>query len=232
MSEITDNVKAVLDGIAEAALAAGRAPGDIRLVAASKMNSADRVREAIAAGVRACGENRAQELEEKLAQNAYDGAEVHFIGHLQRNKVKNVTGRVSLIQSVDSPTLMEMISDRAEKLGIIQDVLIEVNIGGEDAKSGAEPGFARELAARAGDFPALRVRGLMCIPPFEPDMSAVKNYFDKMYNLFVDIRDKKYDNTDMSILSMGMSGDYRQAIACGANMVRVGTAIFGMRHYK
>lgn len=232
MSEISENVKAVLDGIAQAAVSAGRRPEDISLVAASKMNSAERVREAIAAGVRICGENRVQELEEKLGQNAYDGSQVHFIGHLQRNKVKNVVGRVQLIQSVDSLALMELIDKRAKERGTVQDVLFEVNIGGEAAKSGADPAFVDELAARATEFGGLRVRGLMCIPPFDADAAATENYFTKMHHLFVDIRRKKYDNIDMSILSMGMSGDYRLAIACGANMVRVGTAIFGMRQYK
>ncbi|MBQ6539645.1 MAG: YggS family pyridoxal phosphate-dependent enzyme [Oscillospiraceae bacterium] len=231
MGSISDNVKYILDSVAEAAVKAGRKPEDIAVVAASKMNSAERVREAIAAGIKICGENRVQEMEEKLKEGAYSGAELHFIGHLQRNKVKNVTGKCALIQSVDSGELMGLISKRASGLGIVQDVLIEVNVGDEDSKSGVQVFRAEELAAKAADFPGLRVKGLMCIPPFDADAKKTQNYFQTMYNLFIDIKAKKYDNVSMNILSMGMSGDFRQAIAEGADMVRVGTGIFGMRQY-
>lgn len=231
MSSITDNVNRILDNIRECSLKAGRGENGVQLVAATKMNSADRVQEAIAAGVQICGENRVQELVEKLEQKAYAGADVHFIGHLQRNKVKYVTGKCSLIQSVDSAVLMELISKRAEALGIVQDVLIEINVGQEEAKSGVGISEADELAAQAVKYPGIRVNGLMCIPPFEIDKQILCNYFRSMYNLFVDIKGKKYDNVNMRILSMGMSGDYTEAIAQGANMVRVGSAIFGMRQY-
>ena len=231
MSNIGDNVKAVLERIDSAAVKAGRDPAEIALVAATKMNDAERVQEAIKAGITICGENRVQEMEEKLAQNAYQGSELHFIGHLQKNKVRFVTGSCKLIQSVDSVQLMEMISNRAVGMGIVQDILIEINIGGEEAKSGITVCSADELIAQAAGFPGINVRGIMCIPPVSENISETCNYFRQMFNLFVDIKGKKYDNVSMSILSMGMSSDYAEAIAQGANMVRVGSAIFGMRHY-
>ena len=231
MSIITDNVKRILDDIREVSLKLGRGEDEVSLVAASKMNSHDRIREAIDAGIKICGENRVQELTDKLSQNTFQGAQVHFIGHLQRNKVKFVTGKCDLIQSVDSVTLMELISKRAESMGITQDVLVEINIGDEDSKSGIQLAKADELIAQAANYPGLRVKGLMCIPPYEDDKQILCNYFRSMHNLFVDIEGKKYDNVSMRILSMGMSSDYHEAIAEGATMVRVGSAIFGMRQY-
>ncbi len=229
MESIGENVKRVLERVDAAALRAGA--GKITLVAASKQNDAARVREAFDAGVRAFGENRVQELEDKLAAGAYEGAKLHFIGHLQRNKVKNVAGRVDLIESVDSPELMELIGRRALERGTVQEVLLEVNIGREEAKSGVLPEGLDELAGRAAEIPGIRVRGLMAIPPAGAPRRETLGYFRQMYNLFVDIRDKKYDNVDVCILSMGMSADFEDAIACGANTVRVGSAIFGRRAY-
>ncbi len=231
MHTISDNVKRVLEDIREATIRVGRNENEVSLVAASKMNDAARIQEAIRAGVKICGENRVQELTDKLGQNAYEGAKVHFIGHLQRNKVKYVTGKCDLIQSVDSITLMELISKRAEGLGITQDVLVEINVGMEDSKSGIDAVYASELIAQAGSYNGIRVCGLMCIPPYTEDPKISSKYFRTMFNLFVDIQGKKYDNVNMRILSMGMSGDYAEAIAEGATMVRVGSAIFGMRHY-
>ncbi len=231
MSEIAENVKRVYEKIAEAAIAAGRAPEDITLVAATKMNDAVRVREAIKAGIKVAGENRVQELLNKDAQGAYEGAELHFIGTLQKNKVKFVTGRCDLIQSVSSPELLRAIGKKAASLGKTQNVLLEVNIGEETAKTGASVGIIEEMLEAASGEPGIQVAGLMTIPPVCDDMAETRGYFDKMYKLFVDISAKKYDNTYMRILSMGMSGDYAEAILSGATMVRVGTAIFGARHY-
>ena len=228
---IEENVKRIKDEIGEAAIKAGKAPDDILLVAATKMNDAERVRRAISAGIRAAGENRVQELVEKHAQNAYDGAQLHFIGHLQKNKVKNVVGVCDLIQSVDSVELLEQISKRAKVLNLCQRVLIEVNIGRESAKSGVLPEQLDEILSYASGIEAVRVEGLMAIPPVSDEISKTCNYFDDMYKLFVDMRAKKYDNVYMWLLSMGMSHDYIQAIQAGANIVRVGTAIFGQRHY-
>lgn len=204
----------------------------VRLVAASKMNSPERVREAIAAGVDACGENRVQELVEKREAGAYEGAPLHFIGHLQKNKVKYVVGAADLIESVDSLELLKLISGRAEKLGIIQDILLEVNIGGESAKSGFSPDELPLALEFLSKLPAVKARGLMAIPPISVFPGSNRPYFARMRQLVVDIEAKKYDNVNMDFLSMGMSGDFEDAIMEGANMVRVGSAIFGQRDYS
>ena len=229
---IAENVAEIRRQMEAAALAAGRDPKDILLCAATKMNDADAVRQAIAAGVDCCGENRVQELTAKLAQNAYDGAPLHFIGHLQTNKVRQVVGKVDLIQSVDSPELLAMIEKRAAGQGIVQDILLEVNIGGEAAKSGVAPAALPELLETAAGCAHIRVRGLMAIPPVAETSDGNHAYFAKMHELFVDIGRKKYDNVFMDFLSMGMSGDFEDAISAGANMVRVGSSIFGARDYS
>lgn len=231
MASVYDNAKSVLDRIAESAVKSGRRPEDILLVAASKMNSAQRIREAYSAGVRAFGENRAQEMTEKLEMNAYDGAELHFIGHLQKNKVKNVVGKASVIESVDSPELVSLIGKRAVTLGITQEVLIEINIGNEARKSGIDKSELDELLSCAGETEGIYVKGLMAIPPRCDNIAKIKRYFEEMTNLFIDMGAKKYDNVNMTFLSMGMSGDFEEAILAGANIVRVGSAIFGERIY-
>ena len=228
---IAENVAAVRRRVDAAAIQSGRTPGEITLVAATKMNDASRVREAIAAGVDVCGENRVQELLEKHAEGAYEGAPLHFIGHLQTNKVRQIVGLVDLIQSVDSEALLRKIDAQAEKHGIVQDLLIEVNIGGEEAKSGVSPDVLPALLEIASECAHLRVRGLMAIPPIAGEPGGNHDYFCAMHQLFVDIGAKKYDNVSMDFLSMGMSDDFEDALLCGANMVRVGSLIFGARHY-
>ena len=228
---IEENVEKVLEEIAAAARAAGREPGEVTLCAATKMNDAQAVRRAIAAGVRICGENRVQELTAKLADNAYVGAQVHFIGHLQTNKVKQVVGKVDLIQSVDSEHLLAAISREAQKQGLCQDILLEVNIGEEAAKSGFAEEDILPLVDRIDSFSNIRLRGLMAIPPISRNPGDNLKFFLKMRQIYVDIRAKKKDNVQVDCLSMGMSGDYLDAIRCGSTMVRIGTAIFGERHY-
>ena len=228
---IAENVARIKAEMAAAAIAAGRNPKEILLCAATKMNDAENVRQAIAAGVDCCGENRVQELTQKLAQNAYEGAPVHFIGHLQTNKVKQVVGKVSLIHSVDSLRLLEAIHKEAAKQGIIQDILLEINIGNEDSKSGFDRDDLPAVLAKMGDFSNIRVRGLMAIPPICQNSTDNHKFFQEMCNLSVDITAKKYDNVSVEIMSMGMSDDFTDAIACGSTMVRVGTAIFGARGY-
>ena len=228
---IAENVARIKEEIARAAVAAGRDPKDILLCAATKMNNADAVRQAIAAGVNCCGENRVQELTQKLSQNAYDGVPIHFIGHLQTNKVKQVVGKVGIIQSVDSLRLLEAINKEAARQGICQDILLEVNIAGEESKSGFAEDEILPLLDKIGDYSAIRVRGLMAIPPICQISTENHKFFQKIYQLSVDIMTKKYDNVCVDILSMGMSGDYADAIACGSTMIRVGTAIFGARDY-
>ena len=231
METIAGNVARVRERIAAAALSVGRKPEEIRLVAASKMNDAQRVRAAIAAGVDICGENRVQELLEKKKLNAYEGCAVHMIGHLQRNKVRQVVGAVDMIQSADSAELLTLIDRQAEKLGLIQPVLLEVNIGGEASKSGVAPGELPALLEQISTLSHVQVRGLMTIPPMEEKTGGNRAYFARMQQLFVDIRAKKYDNVLMAELSMGMSGDFEDAVREGATLVRVGSAIFGPRHY-
>ena len=218
---IADNVRAVREKMAAAAARAGVDEKSVLLVAATTTNPAERVREAIAAGVDVCGENRVQEMLEKLGQGAYEGAPLHFIGQLQRNKVKYVVGAVDLIQSVGSRELLSDIAARAAKVGVTQDVLIEINVGREESKGGVLPEELDELAAFAGGLGSVRIRGLMAIPP----ITEKTTYFEQMFNFFVDIKQKRYDNVSMDFLSMGMSADFPAAIECGANMVRVGSAI-------
>ena len=227
---IAENIARVREEIASAAREAGRDPGEITLVGASKMNDAAACREAIAAGIDALGENRVQEMTQKLGENAYDGAPLHFIGHLQRNKVKQVVGHVSLIQSVGSLELLDEIEKVAANRGLVQDILLEVNVGGEEAKSGFAPADTEAAAEAAASRSHVRVLGLMTIPPADADRDTNMRYFEEVRALYVDI-DRKMFHNDFKYLSMGMSGDFADAIRCGANMVRVGTAIFGARHY-
>ena len=228
---ISENIAAIRREIHLAAAKTGRTGADITLVGASKMNDAAACQEAIAAGIDVLGENRVQEMTQKLAENAYDGVPLHFIGHLQRNKVKQVVGKAALIQSVSSTALLDEIEKNAEKLGIVQDILLEVNIGGEEAKSGFAPGALNEAACYAKTLPHVRVLGLMTIPPVETEPHGNMPLFARMQALYVDINQNIYDNK-LKYLSMGMSGDYAEAIEAGSNMVRVGTAIFGARNYS
>ena len=228
---IAENVARIRKEMEAAAIAAGRDPKEIQLCAATKMNDTAAIREAIAAGVDCCGENKVQELTAKLAENAYEGVPVHFIGHLQTNKVKQVVGKVDLIQSVDSERLMAAIDKEAAKQGITQDILLEVNVGGEESKSGFAPEEVLPLLEKIGEYPNIRVKGLMAIPPISQKNGDNLKFFQKMCNISVDITAKKYDNVMVNYMSMGMSDDFTDAICCGSTMVRVGTAIFGARNY-
>ena len=227
---IAQRIAQVRANIAAAAREAGRDPQEITLVGASKMNDASACREAVAAGIDALGENRVQEMTAKLAENAYDGAPLHFIGHLQRNKVRQVVGKADLIQSVGSLELLAEIEKAAGKLGILQNILLEVNIWEEAAKSGFAPAELLSGAEAALAMEHIRVLGLMTIPPAEADREENLRYFDRVRALFLDMDGKLFHNS-LQVLSMGMSGDYQDAVRAGATMVRVGTAIFGSRHY-
>ena len=228
---IAENIASIRKQMTQAALQAGRDPKEIKLCAATKMNDADAVRQAIAAGVDCCGENRVQELKQKLSENAYEGKPIHFIGHLQTNKVKQVVGKVDLIHSVDSMHLLEAINAEAIRQGIHQDILLEINIGEEESKSGFTPEEIFSVLEKIGEMDGIFVRGLMAIPPICQNKTDNHKFFQEMYNLSVDITEKKYDNVWVDILSMGMSGDFEDAIACGSTMIRLGTAIFGPRNY-
>ncbi len=221
---IEENVNRIKKEIAS--LAEGR---EVRLLAATKTRTAEEIQKAFAAGIDAAGENRAQEFSEKFLQGAYAGQEVHFIGHLQTNKVKLVVGNVSLIHSVDSIKLLRAISARAGELGIVQDVLAEVNIGREPEKHGLMPEALPGFLDEAAPLPNIRILGLMTVAPKAELPDNNRQYFAKMYKLFIDNSGEKRDNMIMKYLSMGMSGDYRAAVAEGSNMVRIGTGIFGPR---
>ena len=226
MMSLIENVERVRQNIALAAREAGRDPAEITLVAATKTRSDADIRAAIAAGITACGENRVQEMTAHLDADAYAGAQLHFIGHLQTNKVRQVVGRVDLIQSVDSPRLLEAIDRQAARLDLVQDVLVEVNIAGEESKSGIGPKDLEALCQLAGSLPHVRLRGLMAIPP----AGEGPQFFRKMHQLYVDIKRKmSHNENDIDCLSMGMSGDYMDAVREGATLVRVGTALFGPR---
>ena len=228
---IAENIAHVRAEMEQAAREAGRDPSEIVLVGASKMNDAAACREAVAAGIDALGENRVQEMTQKLAEHAYDGAPLHFIGHLQRNKVKQVVGKVDLIQSVGSLPLLEEIEKVAAAQNLTQDILLEVNIGREEAKSGFLPEELSAGAQAALECPHVRVLGLMTIPPADAQRQENIRYFQEVQALDVDINTKLFHN-EFKYLSMGMSGDYADAIRAGATMVRVGTAIFGARNYS
>lgn len=228
---IAQNIEVIRSRIADAAACAGREPGEVLLVAASKTNPPEPIRQAIAAGVNACGENRVQEMVEKYNAGAYAGAPLHFIGHLQRNKVRQVVSLADLIQSADSAELIRLVNARAGALGITQDILLEINIAGEQSKSGIAPSEISSILDFAAACPQIRVRGLMAIPPVSTGEGSNRRYFSALYKLFIDIGAKKYDNVLMDFLSIGMSDDYTDAIMEGANMVRIGSAIFGARHY-
>ena len=228
---ITENVATIRARMDAAAIRCGRDPKEILLCAATKMNDADAVRQAIAAGVDLCGENRVQELVAKQKENAYEGAPVHFIGHLQTNKVKQVVGKVDLIQSVDSLRLLKAIDAEAARQGIIQDILLEVNVGEEESKSGFSVSEVLPLLEQISEFRHIFIRGLMAIPPISQNSGDNRKFFKKILQLSVDITEKKYDNVLVKCLSMGMSDDYEDAICCGSTMIRVGTAIFGKRNY-
>ena len=228
---IAENVAAIRAAMESAARDAGRDPKEIKLCAATKMNDAAAVRQAIAAGVDVCGENRVQELTQKLGEKAYAGAPVHFIGHLQTNKVRQVVGKVDLIQSVGSLHLLEAVNKEAARQNLRQDILLEVNIGEEAAKTGFAASEILPLIDKIDSFSNICVRGLMAIPPISENPGDNSKFFLKMREIYVDIRAKKKDNVLVDCLSMGMSGDYLDAIRCGSTMVRIGTAIFGERHY-
>ena len=228
--EMREAVLAIREKMAAAAREAGRDPAEVQLCAACKTRTAETVAASAALPIDVFGENHVQELCANFDAGAYCGKPSHFIGHLQTNKIKKVLGRASLIQSVGSEHLLTAIEKEAAKAGIVQNVLLEVNIGGEAAKSGFAPEDIAAAAETALAMPHVRVRGLMTIPPVAMEPHGNLAYFEKMRWLYVDINAKIYDNK-MEYLSMGMSGDFADAIRCGSNMIRVGTAIFGARDY-
>ena len=208
--------------IARAAEASGRKAEDITLLAATKTVEPEVINYAVSLGLRYIGENKVQELLSKYEYYDLEHCDLQFIGHLQTNKVRQIVGKVSMIQSVDSFKLAGEISKQSAKNGITTDVLIEVNIGREENKSGVMPEELEELIAQSAALDSIRIRGLMAVPPICDKKAEICNFFDKMHHLFIDISDKTLDNVSMDFLSMGMSDDFEEAILSGANMVRVG----------
>ena len=225
-----ENYKEITQNIARAAEKSGRKYEDITLLAATKTVDVEVINHAIEAGVSFIGENRVQEFLSKYEQ--YNPVNMHFIGHLQTNKVKDIIDKVSLIHSVDSYRLAEEISRQAVKRNIIVNILLEINIGDEQSKSGFEYDEAVAAVEKIAKLGGIKIKGLMAIPPICASPDENRPYFAKMKKLFIDIGSKKIDNSSMDILSMGMSDDYQVAIEEGATMVRLGTALFGRRNYN
>lgn len=230
-SYIKHNLDLVEQTILDACHVVGRQRDEVTLTAVTKTVEPSVINEAIACGVTNIGENRVQEFLSKKPFLHLDGVQTHLIGHLQTNKVRQIVGEVSMIQSVDSLRLAQAISQRAESNGIVVPALVEVNIGGEEQKSGVSPSDVEELLYNIAPLSGIRVRGLMTVAPILRSEAEKRALFSKMYDLFIDIKAKNIDNIIMQDLSMGMSGDYREAIMEGATIVRVGSAIFGRRQY-
>ena len=232
-SEIAENLKEVENRISSAVEKSGRKRDDVKLIAVSKTNPLEVLEAAYGLGVRVFGENRVQELVEKMDYFSGKGIkdiEWHLIGHLQTNKVKYIIGRVAMIHSVDSEKLAKAIDDESAKRGVVTDILAEINIGDEDSKFGVMPQAVPEFIDKLAQYKNIRVRGLMCVAPFVSIPEENRKFFSEMRKLSVDIRDKNKDNVIMDELSMGMTGDYTVAIEEGSTMVRVGTGIFGKRN--
>lgn len=229
LGTIAGRVRAVFDEIQRAAVRAGRAPESVRLLAASKTVTVERLREAVDAGIRHLGENRLQEALPKIEALDREGIVWHFIGTLQRRKVKSVVGQFETIHSVDSLALAEEINHQAKAMGMRQRVLLEVNLGGESSKGGfAPPELAAALPGLSA-FEQLDIRGLMAIPPPMPTAEDARPYFRQLRQLAEALTAQGCRNINMQELSMGMSHDYAVAVEEGATYVRVGTAIFGAR---
>ncbi len=232
LSDIDYNYKQINERIAEAAQKAGKRREDITFLAATKTVEPEFINYAISLGLDHIGENKVQELVSKYDKYNLDKASLQFIGHLQTNKVKQIVDKVDLIQSVDSLKLAKEISKQSLKLGKNTDILIEVNIGREENKSGVLPEQLEDLLCQVAELDGISIKGLMAIPPICDSSQKISEYFRNMHNIFIDISAKKLDNISMTILSMGMSADYYEAILEGANMVRVGSSLFGARDYK
>lgn len=225
------NIEFIKEKIAQAALESGRDASDVRFMAVTKTVEPIFINHAIGCGIDLIGENKVQEFLGKREHLKLDGVQSHLIGHLQTNKVRQIVGQVDMIQSVDSVKLAKEISKRSVMADCVTDCLIEINIGNEESKSGLELSLLDETLHEISLLPGICVKGLMTIPPFNCDEVQLNKYFSKMHELFIDIKAKKLDNMDVSVLSMGMSSDYQAAIRNGSTLVRVGSAIFGQRLY-
>lgn len=231
LSDVEYNYKLINERIAEAAQKAGKSREDITFLAATKTVEPEVINHAISLGLDHIGENKVQELLSKYDSYNLEKCSLQFIGHLQTNKVKQIVDKVDLIQSVDSVKLANEIAKQSKKLNKTTDILVEVNIGREENKSGVYPENLEELLCEISKIEGISVKGLMTIPPICDNKHKISKYFNNMHNIFIDISQKKLDNISMTILSMGMSADYYEAILEGANMVRIGSSLFGARNY-
>ncbi|MBQ4105516.1 MAG: YggS family pyridoxal phosphate-dependent enzyme [Clostridia bacterium] len=232
LSDIKYNYETIVENIAKAAIDSGRRPEDITFLAATKTVDPVLINYAISLGLDHIGENKVQELLSKYDSYDLDNSQLHFIGHLQSNKVRQIVGKVSMIQSVDSLKLAQEISRQSQKQGITTKILVEVNVGDEASKSGVSPEALDELLPQIALLDNISVDGLMAIPPICENEQKIRGYFQIMRKLFIDISHKNIDNISMNTLSMGMSGDYREAILEGATLVRIGSSLFGARNYN
>ena len=232
LDDVRANYEEITENIALAAEKSGRTAQDISFLAATKTVEPEIINYAISLGLKKIGENRVQELLSKYDEYDLAHADLQFIGHLQKNKVRQIIGKVSMIQSVDSIKLADEIAKQSVKNNITTDILIEVNIGREESKSGVMKEELDELIEKISVLEGIRIRGLMSIPPICDSKKEISKFFDDMYKLFIDISAKKSDNVNMDFLSMGMSDDYTEAILSGANMIRVGSRLFGARIYR
>lgn len=231
LRQITENEKRIREHIAAAAQKSGRQAPEIRLMAVTKTVEPVYINHALSLGIDMIGENKVQEFLGKREHLKLDHCKKHLIGHLQTNKARQIVGEVDMIESVDSLRLAQEIGRQSVKRALTTDVLLEINIGGEGSKTGMEPAALEETACMIAQLPGVRVCGLMAIPPICADDVALRGFFSNMHRLLIDMRAKKIDNISMDILSMGMSGDYVQAIEEGSNLVRIGSALFGARVY-
>ena len=231
LTDIEYNYNHIKERIAEAAVKSGRKPEDITFLSATKTVEPEYINYAISLGLDHIGENKVQELLSKYDDYNLENCSLQFIGHLQSNKVRQIVGKVDLIQSVDSLKLAKEISRVSQNKDVSTDILVEVNIGKEENKSGVMPENIEELLWQIKDLPSINIKGLMTIPPICDDYDKIRRIFCDMHKMFLDISSKKLDNVSMDILSMGMSGDYYEAILEGATMVRIGSALFGKRIY-
>lgn len=230
-ADIQYNLDVINERIAESAIKSGRNPKDVTLMAVTKTVDPIFINYALDYGVKMIGENRVQEMLRKKPELHLDGVQKHLIGHLQTNKAGQIVSKVDMIQSVDSLKIAKEIAKQSVKKGIVTDVLLEINVGEEESKTGFSMSEFFETLHEIAELDAIRIKGLMTIPPICENNTILCKYFEKIHNIYVDIKEKKLDNIDMNILSMGMSGDYYEAILCGSNLVRIGSSIFGPRMY-
>lgn len=229
---IEENYKVIRENIEKSASVSGRSVQDIKFMAVTKTVEPKYINHALSLGIDLIGENKVQEFLSKKDELNLDGVKKHLIGHLQSNKVKKIVGEVDMIESVDSVDIAREIGKQSVKAGLCTDILLEVNIGGEESKTGMDLSLLNDSLYEIAEIDGVKIKGLMAVPPICEDKVKLRSYFEDMYKLYVDFRSKNIDNVSMEILSLGMSSDYTDAIECGSNLVRVGSSLFGMRSYR